>query len=185
MRQPVRFLMLFFSLQLPFYLNCSQFNQPTKPFTGFEQETYDYRSGSSLCFSENGRTINLLVKWNLTQKNSVVNGKIYIRKRNENESIVNDLSDDEYNFRIDIRLGKLIADELEIVALYSIYDGDGQILKEMLTSTSGDRTISIPLDDVPIDFSLFFWQGYFQVENDTIRLPEMPGIWRFGLSYVE
>ncbi len=33
-----------------------------------------------------------------------------------------------------------------------------------------------------LDLSLFFWQVGLYVDDDTLRIPEQPGIWHFSLD---
>lgn len=158
--------------------DCSEFNKPVQPIIMFSYTANDPGSGSSIDFSTY-KVITLKPNWKIEPGDSPVNAKIYIKKRNENELVVDNLSDSSCNFHADVSLDNSM-DSSDIGIPFDFFTNRGEKLKGYKFWSAYDKSVTLLLWELPDTLSLFFWQADFFVKGDTIRLPEQPGLWYFG-----
>lgn len=164
---------------------CSEFNQPVTTNVELQRYGYDmkYYSGSKVSFNNNGKTIELLANWNVESEQFPMEVKVFIKKRNENEYRSNPLSGTSVDRVVNVNLDQS-SSRFDIVAFYNIVNGGGDTLYKRITwSSQDDRSVGVTFEDtLRTDFQFFFWQAEFYVYDDTIRIPEQPGIWYFTYS---
>jgi hypothetical protein len=117
---------------------------------------------------------------------------LFIKLRKENEYITDHLSEVPVDYQVKITIDTACFIDssfwLYNVAVYEILDNHGDTLYKNYSSFNDvDGSFFIYLgDELTLPVSPFFWQIEFYNKNSSIdRLPDIPGLWFFGLNPIE